>query len=69
MVSYDVSNLFTNIPLIETIDIAVKLLIDNEPRIGITAEEVKTIFTFATSQSHFLFNDEVFDQVDGVAMG
>ena len=69
MISYDVSNLFTNVPLNETIDIAVKILLDNEPNIGITNSELKTLFRFATSKTHFLFNDEVFDQVDGVAMG
>ena len=27
------------------------------------------MFNFATAKSHFLFNDEMFDQIDGVAMG
>ena len=69
MISFDVNSLFTNIPLNETIDIAVDLLIVNEPNIGMTKCELKKLFQFATSKSHFLFNDEVFDQVDGVAMG
>ena len=30
--------------------------------------ELKKLFEFATSKSHFLFNNEIFDQVDGVAM-
>ena len=64
-----VCSLFTNIPLNETIDIAVKLLLDNDLNIGMSEKELKTLFEFATCKSHFLFNDEVFDQVDGVAMG
>ena len=27
------------------------------------------LFSFATTQSHFLFNDFIYDQSDGVAMG
>ena len=27
------------------------------------------LFSFATTQSHFLFNDFIYDQIDGVAMG
>ena len=69
MISFDVCSLFTNIPLNETIDIAVKLLLDNDPNIGMSKEELRKLFEFATSKSHFLFNDEIFDQVDGVAMG
>ena len=34
-----------------------------------TRDELRKLFHFATSKSHFLFNDEVFDQIDGVAMG
>ena len=69
LVSYDVESLFTNIPLKETIDIAVKLIIENEPQIKINAKELQTLFEFATSLSHFSFNGIIYDQVDGVAMG
>ena len=27
------------------------------------------LFSFATTQSHFLFNDFIYDQIDGVAKG
>ena len=69
MISYDVSSLFTNIPLAETVDIAIQLLLDNEPGLGMSREELITLFEFATAKSHFLFNDEIYDQIDGVAMG
>ena len=69
MISFDVNSLFTNIPLNETIEIAVKLILDNEPNISMTENELKKLFYFATSKSHFLLNDEFFDQIDGVAMG
>ena len=69
MISLDVTSLFTNIPLDETIDIAVQLLLDNDSNIGMNRNELKKLFEFATSKSHFMFNDEFFDQIDGVAMG
>ena len=35
----------------------------------ISKAEMKELFHFATSQSHFLFDGNFYDQVDGVAMG
>ena len=35
----------------------------------ITRNEMKKLFTFATSKTHFLFNNSIYDQIDGVAMG
>ena len=69
MISFDVSSLFTNIPLNETIDIAIELLMVNEPSIKFSRKDLKTLFQFATSKSHFLFEGEIYDQIDGVAMG
>ena len=57
MVSFDVTSLFTNIPLHETIDLAVDLLFD------------KHNIMFATAQTHFLYNGEYYNQIHGVAMG
>ena len=64
MISYDVCSLFTSIPLKETIDIAVNLIFDKYPDLKITRQKLKKLFEFATSGTHFLF-----DQIDGVAMG
>ena len=68
MVSFDVTSLFTNIPLHETIDIAVDLLFNNY-NIKMSKVQMKKLFMFATAQTHFLYNGEYYDQVDGVAMG
>ena len=68
-VSYDVTSLFTNIPLQETINIAVDLIINNKPNLNITKLELKKLFLFATSQTHFLFNGNCYNQADGVSMG
>ena len=69
MVSYDVCSLFKNIPLKETIDLAVDVIFDNNQSMNITKPQLRKLFVFATSQTHFLFNNEVYDQTDGVAMG
>ena len=68
LVSYDVTSLYINIPLQETIDIAVNLIFNHNPNLNITRKELKKIFLFATSQTHFIFNSKFYNQIDGVAM-
>ena len=51
LVSYDATSLFTNIPLQETIDI--NLIFNHNPNLNITSKELKKLFLFATSQTHF----------------
>ena len=41
LVSYDVSNLFTSIPLQENIDIAINLIFNHNPNLNITKKELK----------------------------
>ena len=71
MVSYDVASLFTNIPLSETIDLAVNAIFESSTGLDLklSKTELKELFNFATSHTHFLFNGCFYDQVDGVAMG
>ena len=56
LVSYNVTSIFTNIPLQETIDIAINLTFNHNPNLNITKTELKKISLFATSQTYFLFN-------------
>ena len=44
LVSYDVTSLFTNIPLQETIDIAINLIFNHNPNLNITRKELKKLF-------------------------
>ena len=69
IVSYDVTSLFANIPLQETIDIAINLIFNHNPNLNITRKELKKLFFFATSQTHFIFNSKFYNQIDGIAMG
>ena len=68
VVSYDVTSLFTNIPLNETIDIAIDTILNDRPDLNISKSELFKLLTFATSKTHFLFNHEIYDQIDGVAI-
>ena len=69
LVFYDVTSLFTNIPLQETIDIGINLIFNHNPNLNITKKELKKLFLFATSQTRFIFNSKFYNQIDGVAMG
>ena len=69
MISNDIFSLFTRILLKETIDIAVNLIFDEYSDLKITRQELKKLFEFETSGTHFLFDGSYYDQIDGVAMG
>ena len=69
LVSFDVSSLFTNIPLNETIEQALDYILSNNPEVNISRKDLKKLLQFATSETHFHFNGEIYEQVDGVAMG
>ena len=69
MCSFDVSSLFTKTPLDETIDICLAKLyaIANPPRLPRLV--LKHLLLFATKKSHFVFDGQYYDQIDGIAMG
>ena len=69
MISFDVVSLFTNIPLDETIELAVNVILEKVKGFDISRSNLKKLFIFATKQTHFRFNEVLYDQVDGVAMG
>ena len=71
MLSFDVESLFTNIPTLETIAIITKLVFKGNRKFfhGLEKEELEKLLIICTQESHFQFNGEFFDQVDGVSMG
>ena len=69
LVSYDVTSLFNKIPLQETIDIATNLIFNHNSNLNIIKKELKKLFRFATSQTHFPFNGKICNQINGVVMG
>ena len=69
LVSYDVNSLFTNIPLKETINLAVDLIKTSYSNLKTSTDNLTKLFKFATCETHFLFNGKFYDQIDRVAMG
>ena len=71
MCSFDVVSLFTNVPLDETIDICTDVLYRNDsvdtPWLSETA--FRKLMSLVTTGMEFSFNDIMYRQVDGVAMG
>ena len=65
MVSFDVTSLFTNIPLSETIKLAVDLIKISQPDLNISEKDLTCLFNL----THFLFEGKFYDQIEGVAMG
>ena len=66
----DVDSLFTNVPLEETINICNNLLYDNEDVIkSINKSEFKNLLSLASQESPFIFNNVLYKQKDGMAMG
>ena len=67
LVSYNVTSLFTNIPLQETIAISINLIFNHNPNLNITKKELTKLFLFPTPHTHFTFNSKFYNQIDGAA--
>ena len=68
MVSYNFCSLFTNILLSETIGITVKLILENKKNLKFSENKLTSLLCFATLQTHFYFDEKIFNQVDSVSM-
>ncbi|XP_022788722.1 uncharacterized protein LOC111328527 [Stylophora pistillata] len=74
LVSYDITSLFTNVPVDETIAIlAEKAFQDNwfnkEHILSITKAELVELLNNSTKHQLFQFEGNLYEQIDGVAMG
>ena len=70
MVSFDVTFLFTNVPLDETIEIILQpVYIDKETNTNLPKKEMKELLHLCANNVHFIFNGKIYIQIDGVAMG
>ena len=70
MISFDVVSLFTNVPLDATIDIILRRIYDDkEINTDISRTDMKQLLLICTKDVHFTFNNEIYKQKDGVAMG
>lgn len=70
MISFDVVSLFTNVPLEKTIDIIIKKVYKEKlVKTKIKADKLRRLLLLCTKEGHFTFNDEIYQQIDGVMMG
>ena len=84
LISFDITSLFTNIPLCETIDIILNELYPELCTCSPTKKRMKKsdkcstclckanmkwLLETATSETHFYFNNKIYRQCDGVSMG
>ena len=74
LVSYDVSSLFTNVPLDETIEILVNRAFTNNwfnttHNLDLTRMDLFDLLSVATKGQLFQFDGALYEQSDGVAMG
>ena len=67
--SFDVFSLFANVPLDETIQICLTKLYSVPDPPSLPRTVLKDLLEFATKKSHFRFDGQYYDQIDGVAMG
>ena len=70
MGSLDIDSLFTNIPFEETTEIRTNNLFENSDIVhGLKKREFKDLLSLATKESYFMFNNILYKQIEGVAMG
>ena len=71
MISFDVDNLYTNVPVNEAIEITLDMLFKrpSPPPILFNREQLRRLLEIAVCNTPFRFLDRTFLQCDGVAMG
>ena len=70
LVSFDVTSLFTNVPLDDTINVILrKIYKDRLVKTKFKRAEMKEVLELCTKELHFSFNGKMYKQVDGVVMG
>ena len=70
MASFDIDNLFTNVPLSETIDIVVsRLFSNNDSFLSFTRILFRKLLELAVTNSFFTFNEQLYRQKEGLGMG
>ena len=70
MASFDIQLLLTNIPLVETIGICAGIVFEKRKKVkGMLKRHFKQLLTLSVKSSCFLFDDNYYEQIDGLVMG
>ena len=51
------------------ITFTIDVIFENYPNVKSTRKDLQKLFKIATSEMHFIFSNEIYDQIDGVSMG
>ena len=72
MVSFDVTSLFTNVPIDAAVQVALQK-IENDPsledRTTLTPAQIADLLTFVLRSTCFQYNGSIYEQREGAAMG
>ena len=73
MISLDVESLFTNVPVHEAIEIAVKIIMNTKKAdknyTKLAGKDLGNLFELTVTDTSFRFYHHLYKQVDGVSMG
>ena len=69
MVSFDISSLFTNVPVRETVDIIRDVVSSHNIPIDVPIDELCELILLCVEHVQFSFNNRLYFQEDGIAMG
>jgi len=69
MASFDVENLYTNVPVKFTLELVKRNLTDNSGLDSETISEIMKLLTIVCEQNYFYFNGKYYLQEEGLAMG
>lgn len=70
MASFDIQSLFANMLLKETMDLCTNRLFENTDNVhNLMRDQFKKLLKLSVEDSIFMFNNQLYSQTDGVAMG
>ena len=70
MASFDISSLYTNVPVLETINIICYSVFNNDSIFhNFTKEDFCKLLHLAVDVTYFIFNETLYKQTDGLSMG
>ena len=71
MISFDVKSLFTNVPLKKVIKVCLDRLYRRDPNIkpSVPEDVLGKLLKLCVCDNTFIFNDIIYEQIDGLAMG
>lgn len=69
MASFDITSLFTNVPINDTIDMIEEIILKFGIPVSVPFPMLRRLLTLCTKGVQFLFNGKYVKQIDGIAMG